>query len=148
MINPTREQVAVALFNLLSNVPGIANSSRRPALWSNAVAMPMLYMGNPTEQYVYEHGTAMPPTVTLEFDMFLYINSGQDPNTNPDTEMNNLLDAIDAALAAIPNGPPQSVQDLGGIVNHAWIEGTVNRAPGYLNGEGMALFTIKALVPQ
>ena len=152
MINPTREQVAVALYNLLSTLtsggsPLFNYTSRRPALWSNSVAMPALYMGNPMESYTYRHGTAMPPEVLLDFDIFIYINV-EDPNTIPDTLMNNLLDAVEAAIAAAPAGAPENAQTLGGIVNHAWIEGEIHRAPGYINGQGMALFTIRALVPQ
>jgi hypothetical protein len=144
MINPTREQVAVALFNLISSVPGIKFSSRRPAVWDDAVAKPALYMGNPQEEYRYEHGITSPPTVPIDYDVWLYIASGLDPNVIPDTEMNNLLDAIEAKLQPLPG----QTQTLGGIVHSAWMEGVVHRAPGYLDGRGMCLFTIKVLVPQ
>ena len=145
MNDPTREQVAVALFALLSAVPGIKFKSRRPALWDNSVGMPALYLGNPEENYVYPNGTATPPLITLDFDVFLYINAGQDPNVTPDTQMNTLLDAIELAIAG--PGANNYYQTLGGIVNHVQIEGPIHRAPGYLNGQGMALFTLRALVP-
>jgi hypothetical protein len=144
MMNPTREQVAVGLFTLLGSIPGIKSSSRRPALWDDATAKPALYMGNPAETYVYQNGTATPPIVILDFDVFLYIDTGMDPNSTPDTAINNLLDAIEAAITP----PVGQAQTLGGVVNHAWIEGSVHRVPGYLNGQGMVLFTVKTLVPQ
>jgi hypothetical protein len=144
MQNPTREQVAVALFNLVSGVPGIQYASRRPAMWSNSVAMPALYMGNSIEEYVYKADTATPPVVVISFDFFLYIDAGQDPNTTPDTKMNALLDAIEAAIGNVPGIP----QTLGALVHSCWIEGQVHRAPGYINGQGLALITVKILVPQ
>lgn len=148
MINPSREQVAVALFNLLQNIKGFQSWSRRPQVWSNSVNMPALFMGNPQEEYIYRHGTALPAEVTLSFDIFVYINAGEDPNVTPDTQLNTLLDAIEAALAPRPSGAPQATQTLGGIVNHCWIEGPIHRAPGYINGQGLALLTIQVLVPQ
>jgi hypothetical protein len=144
MQNPTREEVAVALFNLVSEVNGIEHASRRPAMWSNAVAMPALYMGNPLEEYVYKADTATPAVVAISFDFFLYINAGEDPNTTPDTQLNTLLDAIEAAIGNVPGIP----QTLGGLVHSCWLEGTVHRAPGYINGQGLALFTVRVLVPQ
>jgi hypothetical protein len=107
--------------------------------------MPALYLGNPAEEYIYQHGTASPAHITLEFDVFVYINSGLDPNVTPDTQLNTLLDAIETTLGGYAiNGMPQT---LGGIVNSCWIEGPVHRAPGYLDGQGLALLTIKTLVP-
>src|ERR1700722_5711166 len=117
MINPTREQVAVALFSLLQAVPGIKYASRRPTTNENAVAMPALYIGSPEENYVYPNGTATPPMITLDFQVYLYIHAGQDPNVIPDTLLNNLLDNIEAALQGAPSN--NYYQTLGGIVNRA-----------------------------
>lgn len=145
MMNPTREQIALALFKLLSGISAFAYASRRPQLWNEATAMPALYMGNPNEEYVYQHGTGSPAHITLSFDIFIYINVGLDPNTIPDTQVNNLLDTLETTLGGVAiNGQPQT---LGGIVNQAWIEGPVHRVPGYLNGQGMVILTIKVLVP-
>ncbi len=147
MINPSREQVAVALFNLLSGISAFQYTSRRPQLWNEATAMPALYMGNPSEQYIYQNGTGSPSAVSLDFDIFIYINVGLDPNTIPDTQMNNCLDALENALTPAPSPSGNDVQRLGGLVNHAWIEGAVHRAPGYINGQGMAMLTIRIVVP-
>jgi hypothetical protein len=143
MNNPTREAIAVSLFNVLQTTAGFNTFSRRPQLWDEAVNMPALYMGNPQENYAYPHGIATPPLTTLEFDIIVYINVGLDPNTVPDTILNTLLDALETTIT-----PYQGyVQTLGGVVNHAWIEGKVERRPGYLDGQGAAFFTIRVLVP-
>lgn len=151
MINPTREEVAVALFGLLNTAPmqAIFNTiSRRPQLFTQCANKPGLYMGSPKETYVYEHGTVIPGKISLDYVCYLYIDSGLDPDAVPDTLLNNLLDAVEAAIAPTPPLPAgNGRQSLGGIVDHAWIEGDVNRAPGWLDGEGMAIFTIRVLVP-
>lgn len=149
MINPTREQVATALFSLVNTAPMQAlfsTISRRPVLFNAAPSKPALYMGSPTENYVYQDGPTFPPMIGLDFQVFIYINSGLDPSDIPDILMNNLIDALEAAIAPVPP-IPGAKQTLGGIVDHAYIEGTVHRAPGWLDGEGMALLTIKVLVP-
>ena len=147
MIGVTREQIAVALFSLLQSMgPTVIKTySRRPALWQQTTAMPALYMGNPMENYVYQHGNAAPAHVNLSFDIFIYINVAKDPNVIPDTVLNNLLDAVETTLGGFAvNGQPQT---LGGLVINTWIEGDIHRAPGYINGQGMCLFTVKCLVP-
>lgn len=146
MISPSREQIAVALFALLQTMGNsFATYSRRPKLWDQSTAMPALYVGNPQEEYTYQHGTAAPAHITLDFDIFIYINVALDPNSVPDTLMNSLLDKVEATLGGYAiNGQAQT---LGGIVNHVWMEGTIHRVPGYLDGHGMALFTIRVLVP-
>jgi len=146
MISPTREQVAVALFAQLQTAgSAFVTYSRRPALWPNTVALPALYMGQTSEGLTYSgDNTALYKNV-LYFQITIYINAGLDPNTNPDTPLNNLLDAIDAALAPPPTNPTE--QTLGDLVSYARREGDVIRAPGYLDGQGGAFFKIKVLVP-
>ena len=146
MINPTREQIAVALFTQLQTAGAVFSSySRRPVIWNNAPSYPALYVGQPQETYVYNHGSATPAAVTLDFEVFVYINAGLDMSVIPDTMLNNCLDALDAAMAATP--ATNNVQTLGGLVNHAWIEDKIIRIPGWIDGEGSAILTIKALVP-
>ena len=145
MINPTREQIAVALFLLLQTTPGIVTFSRRPQLWDQTTEMPALYMGNTMEAYVYQHGPSIPGMITLDFNIAIFIRDALDPNVTPDTALNNLLDAVEATIT--PTFATNFKQTLGGIVDHAWIEGDVERRPGYLDGQGAVFFTIKVLVP-
>jgi len=146
MINPTREQVALALFAQLQTVgSAIKTYSRRPAIWPNTVALPALYMGQTEEDLNYSgDNTALYKNV-LYFAITLYINVGLDPNAEPDTPLNALLDAIDTVMAPPPTNPTQ--QTLGGLVTYARREGNVIRAPGYIDGQGGAFFKIKVLVP-
>ena len=146
MQNPTREQVAIALFALLQTMGSSFNTySRRPKLFGDAPSLPALYMGQIQDDYEYRNGTAAPPLVTMQFAVWIYGNFAEDPNVIPDTAFNALLDLLDTTIGGFAvNGLAQT---LGGIVNHAWISGTVHRAPGWLNGQGEIFLTISVLVP-
>ena len=153
MLNPTREQVAIALFNLLSVLgPATGNTtfaamSRRPVLWTEVPSYPAFYLGQPGDEYLYLNGTASPPQTTLNFDGYLYTKDGLDPNVVPDTAMNNLIDAIENTIMPVPS--PQFAQTLGGIVDHVWIDKPgIFRRIDYSSGQGIALLTIKVMVPQ
>lgn len=154
MINPTREQVAVALFTKLQTLLYNADTnpsgpfklmSRRPQLWDEATSKPALYQGETLEQVAYSGDLSATPLHVMYFPITLYIKSGLDPTTTPDTTLNNLLDALDTALAPPPYDP--NTPNLGGIVAYARIEGEIMRMPGYLDGQGKVLLTIKVLVP-
>lgn len=145
MQNPSREQVAVALFTQLQTAVGFNTFSRRPQLWNNTVALPALYMGQTKEGLTYSGDNTALNLNVLYFPITIYINSGLDPNAIPDTLLNNLLDAVDTALAPPAYQPDQ--QTLGGIVSYARREGEMIRVPGYLDGQGGAFFEIKVLVP-
>lgn len=147
-MTPTRETIAVALFGILNTVAmksTFKTISRRPRVWDEAIEMPALYLAQPDEEKTYNEGTVTPGVTDILFDVIIYTNSGLDPNVVPDTEMNSCIEAIETALAVgITPGQPQT---LGGIVHHARIEGTINRAPGYLDGRGAAFFNIRVLLP-
>lgn len=147
MIDPSREEVAVALFTLLQTLQGapFLSISRRPQLWAQTTAMPAIYLGQPDDDVVRPNGTATPGPITLDFYVYVQTDSGQDPNVAPDTEMNNAIDAVGNCIG-VPFGYVQNLGIQG--VNHCWIEGTIHRAPGYINGRGEAYIPIKALVPQ
>ena len=141
----SREAIAVALFNVLQTIPGINFYYRRPALWDETTPMPALYMGQTDENATYSGDNTALGLYSIEFPVTIYINAGLDPNVTPDTLLNTLMDAVDAALAPPPYPPNQ--QTLGGLVAYARREGEVIRIPGYLDGQGMVLFKVKVLVP-
>ena len=69
---------------------------------------------------------------------------GKDPNANPEQALNDIIDAVEAAL--LP-GINSNAQTLGGIVSHAWIEGEIEQFPGVLDGIAKAIIPVKILVP-
>jgi hypothetical protein len=137
-----REVIYSALFTLLQGVGGVALASRRLRLWSEVAACdrPALFLSERAEQYVRAN-EAMPATVTLEADIYLYVNA--DDLHIPATALNALLDAVDMALAPAPLSGRQT---LGGLVSHCWIEGKIIKDTGDLDGDGVAILPVRMLV--
>lgn len=88
-----------------------------------------------------------PEMTTFNIEMWVIINNGQDPNDEPISALNDLLDKIDAALATDLPHPYKQVCTLGGLVQHCWIDGTIDKQAGDINGIGIARIPIKILVP-
>lgn len=141
----TREAIFKALFDLVSKSAEFRTKSRRLKLWTdvNPTEKPALFVAQRGESYV-RHSEAVPQKVTLKAEIYIYTNAGKDPNVVPATELNNLVDAIDKALAP---SPATGVQTLGGLVSHCWIEGDVMTDPGDLDGDGLAIIPVRILVP-
>jgi hypothetical protein len=85
-----------------------------------------------------------PPKRTILAEIWVYTDVGKDPNANPEAAINDIVDAIEAALApSVVSG----VQTLGGLVSNAWIEGEIDQFPGVLDGIAKAIVPVKILVP-
>ena len=141
-----RESIMTALFNLISSSSSFNTASRRLQLWSNVAATdkPALFLCERGETYT-RASEAVPESVTLNVDIYIYIDAGKDQGITPATFLNNLIDAIDAVLA--PN-PLTGLQTLGGLVSHCWIEGKIMKDAGDLDGDGVAVIPLRILVPR
>ena len=118
MTGVTREQISVAFFNLIAGAADFTATSRRFVHWDqvNETQMPFLTMLKTGEQRGRQSEGL--PTLTINAHVFVYMSAGMDPEDVPDTAMNALLDAIDAAVA--PSGADAlngNKQTLGGLVS-------------------------------
>ena len=140
-----REAIYSSLFNLVKASASFKTASRRLRLWSdvNASDKPAIFVVQRPQNYV-NASTATPAKVTLEAEIIIYTNAGKDPNYVGATDLNNLVDAVDVALAG---NPVTGNQTLGGLVNHCWIEGKIFIDPGDLDGDGLAIIPVKITVP-
>jgi hypothetical protein len=71
-----------------------------------------------------------------------------DPEDTPDTAMNALLDAVDAAV--VPSGADAmsgNKQTLGGLVAHCYSFGPVFIDTGDIDGKAVAAIPFQILVP-
>jgi hypothetical protein len=135
----TREPIYLALFALLSAIPGLVTTSRRLLHWSDVFPpqQPALFQVQKKELQQPKKG--FPAKVTLQCDIYLYVNTGNDLTVTPASTLNPLMDAIEAALA--PN-PATGVQTLGGTVSHCWIEGEIITDEGVLGPQGVAIVPV------
>lgn len=143
-VNLNREAIGNALLALFNRNGVFRTVSRQIKMWGDTpqAERPSLMLAEHGEEYVRE-GQGQPPYVTLEYMAYVY-TWGKNVS-NPITLLNPLIDAMDAALADHPvTGAPQT---LGGLVAHVWIEGKIIKDPGDLDGDGLAMIPIKALIP-
>lgn len=138
-----REAIYSALFDLVSNVPGLVTKSRRLKHWDDVAAemQPALFQAQKT-QAAQPRPQGTPAKWTLRAELFLYVNSGQDPEAVPATQLNDFMDAIEAALAP---SPVSGLQTLGGLVQHCWISGEVLTDEGTLGPQAVAIIPIEIL---
>ena len=113
----TREQISVTFFNLIAGAASFTATSRRFVHWDqvNETQMPFLTMLKTGE--VRGRQSEGLPTLTINAHVFIYMSAGMDPEDVPDTAMNALLDAVDAAVAPsgadVLNGNKQTLGGLG-----------------------------------
>jgi hypothetical protein len=144
----TREQISVAFFNLIAGAADFAATSRRFVHWDqvNETQMPFLTMIKTGE--LRGRQTEGLPSLTINAHVFVYLSAGMDPEDVPDTAMNALLDAIDAAVA--PGGADAlngNKQTLGGLVAHCYPFGPVFVDTGDVDGKAVAGIPFRILVP-
>ncbi len=148
MTGVTREQISVAFFNLIAGTADFTATSRRFVHWDqvNETQMPFLTMLKTGE--VRGRQNEGLSTLTINAHVFIYMSAGMDPEDVPDTAMNALLDAVDAALmpsgADVLNGNKQT---LGGPVAHCYSLGPVFVDTGDVDGKAVAAIPFQILVP-
>ncbi len=143
-----REACYGALFTLLqglaaSNGGLFAIVDRRTRLLDEmkGAELPALFMMVANQKTDQAQGR--PAKHTLGARLVVYVDN-PDRHTAAGIALNNLLDLIEAALAPTPGF---SAQTLGGIVQHAWIEGTIEVFEGSLGQKAAAVIPVLMLVP-
>ena len=134
-----REAIYTALFDKLKNINEFVTTTRGFKHWSDVAQpdQPAMLMVQRTEI-----GTTTPGLNTswlFHVDVIVYANTGEDNNHSSSSIINPLVDAITAALAP---DPITNKCTLGGLVQHAWIEGTINTDEGLLGAQGFAMVPI------
>lgn len=136
-IAPTVNAASVALST------GFLTTGRRLKRWNQVTSQPALFLRSEDEES--EWPAAPMQSLTLRVEAYVYSNLGQDPDAVPETMLNNLLDAIDAAMA--PDNPMTHLFTLGGLVAWCRIVGRVIKDTGDADGQAIARVPIEILVP-
>ena len=140
------EVIYQALFNRLSGIEGIKTTSRRLKHFNNVAPdqRPALFVtqGNQTEAPV----KGLDAKVELEVEVYVYIHES-DPSIPPSVQLNQMIDQVRAKL--VPDNPDIcEYQTLGGLVEHCWIEGTIEvfeAVENMLDDQGIAIIPIRIL---
>lgn len=134
-----REAIYQALFDKLATVPALKTKSRKLRHWTDVqgIEQPALFQAQRSESAATTNGTAT--RWTLNVDVYVYVKT-TGGNFAPATQLNNILDAIETALA--PDNPIRNTNTLGGLVVHCRIDGTVETDEGNLGDQAVAIIPV------
>lgn len=122
-----REDIFSALFNLVTVAPGLVTMDRKLRHWDNVqpAEMPALFQAQGNQTAIVQ--TRQPTRWILTATLWIYVRT--EGERSPGEVLNPILDTITSALDEAFPGQPQN---LGGLVEYARIEGTVETFEGTL----------------
>ena len=140
------EAIYQALFDQLSNINGMVSVSRRLRHFNHVGndQRPALFItqGNQDENAI----KGLNAKIELGAEVYLYVYE-VDPEKAIGTQINHYVDAIREAIK--PEYPEMcEYQTLGGLVEHCWIDGTIEifeGVDGMIDGQGIAIIPIRIL---
>jgi hypothetical protein len=104
---------------------------------------PALYQVQKDEVARTSSVNSVPISWRIGVDLVLYTSGDASPNTVPSTELNALLDAVEAAIKAATPGLAQS---LGGKVCHCRIQGKIEIVENVQGTMALAVVPVEILV--
>ena len=134
---------AAASAGIASFTTGFLTVSRRLKLWRDVAAQPALFVRNADDD-VANRPHRMPARLTINAEAWIYNQTGPSEAAAPAVLQNYLLDALTDALE--PTAGTETLT-LGGLVHNCWIEGNIERHPGDLDGQAIAIVPIRILLP-
>ena len=150
-----REDVYVALANLVFKDPRI-DAAQGGVFKTTGRYLPQIFAGvSPNDcpaLFMFQHpelrvnqGKGIPPKRTLQVAFIAYF-AAETPQVNlPATAINNAADAIDDVISE--PGNPANVQTLGGLVEHVYIEPSIEPFEGLLQEKSALVAMVRMLVP-
>jgi hypothetical protein len=143
----SREAAFSALFAAVSAAYPWGLASRRMKMWSEVpAALRPAFVQLESGPETYQWSSPAIPKRTFEAKLFLYFDS-RDPTTPGAIALNAALDAVDAALTPSAVDSALGRQTLGGAVYDCKIVGVPVRDPGDLDGDGLAVVSVRLLAP-
>lgn len=117
-------------------------STGRRVKFSRDVPQPALFMRDGDEESEYQ---GLMEVLTLRAEVWVCCNAGEDPDIAPIILLNNCLDAVRATLD--PDDPTRQRFTLGGLVHWCRMLGKIEKEPGDLDGQAIAVADIEIIVP-
>jgi hypothetical protein len=134
---------ATAAGTAVAMTTGFLTFSRRFKFWSDVTAQPALFLRDGDEELAYQNTSLQLQTIKAE--IWIYSNAGQNPDVAPASALNNLLDAVQAAFA--PDNRMTNQFTLGGLVYWCRLVGKIEKQPGDLDGQAVAVADVEIIVP-
>ncbi|WP_353171326.1 hypothetical protein [Acinetobacter rudis] len=140
------EAIYQALFDRLKGIDGIVTASRRLRHFNQVPSeqRPALFVTQGNQLEVPVKG--LNAKIELEASVYIYIHES-DPAIAPSTRLNLLVDLVREAIK--PDFPEVcEYQQLGGLVEHCWVDGTIEvfeAVENLLDDQGIAIIPIRIL---
>ena len=145
-MNVPREQIYSALFATLQSTLGakFATISRRWRMPEQVSpeSRPALFQVQ-TGERAKTNANGEPIIWIATVDLVIYTQGSGDEQTVPSQELNDLLDAIETALAPPPNSDGK--QTLGGKVSHCRLQGNARIVENVNGAAAMAVLPVEVL---
>ena len=145
-MNVPREQLYSALFATIQSTLGakFATISRRWRMPEQVSpeSRPALFQVQ-TGERAKTNANGEPIIWIATVDLVIYTQGSGDEQTVPSQELNDLLDAIEAALAPPPNSDGK--QTLGGKVSHCRLQGSARIVENVNGAAAMAVVPVEIL---
>lgn len=140
----TRESIWAAVFAKIAATLGVVTASRKLVMYDEVPheQQPALFIAQTGESHRNKAG--MPAVLTLKADLYLYTNTGGNPTLVASSQINDMLDALDAALQ--PDDVARGRCTLGGLVQHAWLDGDTVIAEGQNGAQAVSIIPVAILV--
>jgi len=143
-VNIPREQIYSALFATLQSTLGakFATISRRWRMPEQVSpeSRPALFQVQSGER-AKTNANGEPIIWIATVDLVIYTQGSGDEQTVPSQELNDLLDAVEAALAPPPNSDGK--QTLGGKVSHCRLQGSARIVENVNGAAAMAVLPVE-----
>jgi len=136
-----RENIHAALFACVADVPGLVIASRRLRHWNDVPSseMPALFLAQGRQLIGPPAANGLPPKWQFDATVYIYVST---VDQVPGTVLNPIVDAVTALFDPTALGAPQT---LGGLVEHARIEGAIETSEGVLGDVEVCMIPIRML---
>lgn len=135
------EAVMDALLTHISEaVPSFVSTGRRVIHWTQCPNQPALFL---RRTGMFDHHTGSMPIITMECELWIYCNAGEDLDAVPDAALTGLETEVRACLAP----DDQNRFTIGGLVYWCRIEGKSDISPGDQGPQAIARIPVRITLP-
>ncbi len=132
--------MAALLSHIQGNTTSFLTTGRRVLHWTQVADQPALFI---RRTGMLDHYNGSMPIRTIECEVWIYCNAGQDPDLPPDQGLTDLENEVRASLAP----DDQNRFTLGGLVYWCRVEGKSDISPGDQGNQAIARIPIHITLP-
>lgn len=125
---------------------GFQTFGRRAQHWNQVAAQPALFLRRIGTEDTYGPDSVWSIT-TLECELWIYCNAGQDPDVAPDTGLNYLEQLVRQSFSPDPPYGDDERFTISGLVHWCRFEGRGDSSPGDQGGQAISRLPVRITLP-